>query len=221
MNNHDTEIPEIQEYPWKYIENAFPEDLAHRAFKRCVAQTIDLPQKKTMVFGNPGREPRLSQLYSRKDGHTYKYSGVLQTAKPFSDIPEMDELVLKIEEHMINMKMPIQNFDTALVNHYRANTRDHVGAHRDKDGVESVIASISLGREARFIIYKDKGLSTGSKRKPVEELILKPNSLLLMLPGMQDRYLHEIKPFTKKELKANPELGGARINITLRRQLVN
>ncbi len=145
---------EDQEYPWIYIENAFPEEVARNAFETCITQTKDLPQRRVKVFGKVGREPRLSQLYSTKEGHTYKYAGLEQISKPFSDIPEMQLLLDSIQEHMLKLRLPIQTFDTALVNHYRKNTQDKVGAHRDKDGVDSVIASISLGRSAKFIISK-------------------------------------------------------------------
>lgn len=202
-----------REYPWIYIENAFSKELAQKAFDRCIAETKDLPQRRVKVFGKPGFEPRLSQLYSIVEGHVYKYAGLKQVAKPFSDIPEFEELLVEIEKHMRDNGLHPQIFDTALVNHYRANTKDKVGAHSDKDGIEYPIASVSLGREARFFMYKKED------KKDMVEFQLKPNSLFIMLDDCNEKYQHEIKPYGVRQIKERPELSGARINITFRKQL--
>jgi alkylated DNA repair dioxygenase AlkB len=97
-------------------------------------------------------------------------------------------------------------FDSLNLNLYRDH-RDSIGLHSDgeQEGLWSFpIASVSLGAVRRFKWRRKKdGLTTTQE--------LEHGSLLVMPPGFQRDYLHELP----KQQKAC----GARINLTFRRKL--
>ena len=49
-----------------------------------------------------------------------------------------------------------------------------------------------------------------------EPFVVEPNSILFMLPEMQQKFLHGTLPVTKKMLAKYPTMADARINVTLR-----
>jgi alkylated DNA repair dioxygenase AlkB len=102
-------------------------------------------------------------------------------------------------------------WDTVLINHYR-DGNDCISWHSDKDGAGATIASFSLGATREFHIRRrparGQAKSTSSKSLELHKLQLADGSLLLMLPGMQDRWHHSLPP-----RKGMPH---GRINVTFR-----
>lgn len=202
--------------PWLYLENAIPTGMHERIFLKLFDETKNLQQRQGAIMGIKYLEPRLSQLYST-DGHAYMYSGVFHKSKLIQLVPELMELIEHVKKVIYdNGHIPVP-FNTALVNHYRAATpNDGVMKHSDKDGLAHTIASISLGGQRLFRIHQDGKIAT--------QFLIKPRSVLLMFPGMQDKYQHEIvKPKdTPKKFLEEPgveaSLAQTRINVTLRVQ---
>lgn len=99
-------------------------------------------------------------------------------------------------------------FDSLNLNRYRYN-RDSIGLHSDgeKEGLWSFpIASVSLGAERMFQWKNNKDGSTTRQ-------LLGHGSLLVMPPGFQRDYKHEL-PKQRKEC-------GPRINLTFRRKVAS
>jgi len=95
-----------------------------------------------------------------------------------------------------------------LINYYRDGS-DSIAWHADKDGASSTIASFSLGAEREFLIRaRPPRGQTSVKGLETHKLPLADGSLLLMLPGMQDRFHHS--------LPARKGLNRGRINVTFR-----
>jgi alkylated DNA repair dioxygenase AlkB len=95
-----------------------------------------------------------------------------------------------------------------LINYYRDGS-DSIAWHCDKDGAASTIASFSLGAERDFLIRaRPPRGQTSVKGLESHKLPLADGSLLLMLPGMQDKYHHS--------LPARKGLSRGRINVTFR-----
>lgn len=199
--------------PWLYLEDVIPRDKHDRFLRAFIDATKDQPQKTLKIMGKECPEPRLSRLFTH-DGHSYKYAGLEQQSTRFEHMPEMFELIDLVQREIARRGFRVDDFDTALVNHYRANTpNDGVMKHRDKDGLKSIIASVSLGGQRLFRIYSD---DTG---KCVQEFLIQPRSVLLMLVGMQGKYRHEVvKPSKTPKKYRCANLDEARINVTLRRQ---
>jgi alkylated DNA repair dioxygenase AlkB len=149
-----------------------------------------------MIYGEVRKEQRYKQFFSR-DGHGYTYSGKYNESTGWPDV--LEELSRIAQEH-IGCE---QEFDSALVNYYPDG--DHViGKHSDKDAMNGYIASFSFGASRRFHIRE------ASTDKIVSTIDLHDGSILVMKPGMQQRYKHELPRMAKvKE---------GRINVTLRQQ---
>lgn len=124
--------------------------------------------------------PRLECMYG-KAGASYLYSNsVSLEAHPWTK--ELLELRLRITA-FCNHK-----FDIVIGNQYR-NGQDSIGWHSDDEpsmGYRPAIASISLGACRKFSV---KPKTKGSK---ATHFWLEHGSLLLMLPGCQEGYVHQL-----------------------------
>lgn len=94
--------------------------------------------------------------------------------------------------------------EACFLNGYE-NSRDHLGAHAD-DSPEMddlrPIAIVTLGAQRNIWFFPNEN------PKDISVLPLESGSLCLMLPGMQDRYMHRI-PKAEREV-------GPRISLTFR-----
>ncbi len=155
---------------------------------------FELRQESIVLFGKQVNQPRLSRLYG-KAGTTYKYSGKLFEALPWSG----------------NLHAIAQNcseicgvvFNTGLLNYYR-DGNDSMGIHADDEkelGRNPTIASVSFGTTRKMIFRK---------RDSKEKLIVPLNhgDLLVMKGTLQHHWKHELP----KERK----IGKDRLNITFR-----
>lgn len=147
-------------------------------------------EQKPGIFGH--MQPRLIASYG-DSGITYKYSGVLNVALPWT--ATLLEIKRKIEA--------VQGaYNYCLLNLYRSGS-DSMGWHADDEPeMGSVIGSLSLGATRKFRIRHNVTRET--------KTFLAGNGTLIIMAGtMQQFWQHEV-PKTKQNV-------GERINLTFRR----
>lgn len=137
-------------------------------------------QNKIRMLGKPLQVPRLECMYG-EPGASYLYSNsVTLEAHPWTN-----ELLYVCDR--ITVKTGFA-FDIVIGNRYRTGL-DSIGWHSDDEpsmGYHPAIASISLGGCRKFSI---KPKVKGSKST---HFWLEHGSLLLMLPGCQEGYVHQL-----------------------------
>ncbi|KAJ1982074.1 hypothetical protein H4R34_001834, partial [Dimargaris verticillata] len=92
-----------------------------------------------------------------------------------------------------------------------------LGWHNDKltrIGPAPTIASLSLGVTRQFRIRRIPTTYTSNLREPTYGVDLPHNTLLIMMPPMQEQYQHSIPRFTP--IDRHPVGGDTRINLTFR-----
>jgi alkylated DNA repair dioxygenase AlkB len=137
-------------------------------------------QNEIRMLGKPLPVPRLECMYG-KEGASYLYSGSVT----LEALPWTDEL-LKLRDRIT--AFCDYQFDIVIGNRYR-NGQDSIGWHSDDEpsmGYRPAIASISLGACRKFSV---KSKVKGSKST---HFWLEHGSLLLMLPGCQEGYVHQL-----------------------------
>lgn len=112
-------------------------------------------------------------------------------------------------------------FPRALVNYYR-NGQDNIGAHRDSDAMDGYIVSFTFyedntpPNEKRKFVIRDNDINHppvhSSNGDIVVEIWMEQGSAIIMKPGMQRLFKHQVPP-TKKAKKG-------RINVTFRERQI-
>ena len=129
--------------------------------------------------------------------YIYKFSG--RTLDPTPWTPEIEALKVKIGEQHSG------DYNSVLLNRY-ANEQDSVSWHSDDepemDSGHS-IASLSLGAAREFLVRPV------TNKKTVQSYVLAAGSLLVMPPGLQQRYQHCVPK--------SPTPCITRVNLTFRR----
>jgi alkylated DNA repair dioxygenase AlkB len=175
-------------------DDALDPDFADDAFAELLA-TNAWESNEVVVFGTKHAEPRLSTWHAL-DGTTYTYSGLTRVPHPFT--PLLGRLRVRCEG------LANATFNSVLVNLYRDGT-DGVGWHADdepENGVEPVIASVSLGATRRFDLrHRESGHTV--------KVNLEHGSVVVMSGLSQHCWVHQI---AKTKLTVGP-----RINLTFRR----
>jgi alkylated DNA repair dioxygenase AlkB len=169
-------------------EEAFlPPDIADRYF----AELRDhcCWEQKPGVFGH--MQPRQTASYG-DDGVTYRYSGTVNVALPWTPI-------------LLEMKQKIEavqgRYNYCLLNRYRSG-QDSMGMHADDEPeTGDVIGSLSLGATRLFRIRHNKS-------KETRNFQVGNGTLIIMAGTMQQFWKHEI-PKTKQNVSE-------RINLTFR-----
>ena len=177
-----------------YYQSFLEPELADRYLQEAL-NDIDWRQECIKMFGKIHLVPRLSAWFSESDC-SYTYSKIEHKPQP------MPEFILSIKTEI--QKVTNRSFNSVLVNLYKDGSHS-VGMHSDNEpelGSDVCIASFSLGatRTLRFRHRKERGLR--------HSLELEHNSLLLMLPPIQDHWLHELAKTTRGV--------GSRINFSFR-----
>lgn len=180
--------PELEYHPAFYGEEQ------GRQLLQSLCTQVTWQTDHFMAFGRRIEIPRLQAWYA-DPGIRYSYSNnLLQT---LAWLPELTALREQIELACGH------RFNSVLLTYYR-DGRDSVSWHADDEqelGPEPWIASLSLGA-SRVMQYRNKHQSeTG-------ELPLHHGDLLLMRPGFQQHWLHQVA--------AQPEVDEPRINLTYR-----
>ncbi|HLP91541.1 MAG TPA: alpha-ketoglutarate-dependent dioxygenase AlkB [Nostocaceae cyanobacterium] len=186
--------------PIEYHPNFLTTREADWLFQHC--QQLNWQQNQFEMFGKPLDLPRLECMYGTgTESYTYSRGKVTIQAHPWT--PELYELKLKIEDFCCH-KFDRNKFEIVIGNKYR-NGQDSIGWHADKEpsmGKKPAIASISLGASRKFSI---RSKVKGSKPTHYQ---LEHGSLLIMLPGCQEEFVHEIPK--------DPKVLTERINLTFR-----
>ena len=166
---------------------------AHSLYQYLV-EAIQWQQPVVRVWGQDHQVPRL-QYWMGEVGQDYQYSGKIFTASEW--IPIVKELKQQVE------RVCQSPFNSVLLNWYR-NGEDKMGWHADNEaelGTMPSIAMVSLG-ETRTFQYRH------NDNQVTESLEISNGSLLLMKPGMQSNYQHQV-PTRKK-------ISSGRISLTFR-----
>jgi alkylated DNA repair dioxygenase AlkB len=146
-------------------------------------------EQKPGVFGH--MQPRLTAS-SGDDGVTYRYSGTVNIAQPWT--PMLLDLKQRIEAIA-------GSYNYCLLNRYRSGA-DSVGWHADDEPqMGSVIGSLSLGATRTFQIRHNKTKETAS-------FAVASGTLIIMAGTMQQFWKHTVPKTTKSV--------GERINLTFR-----
>lgn len=163
-------------------------DLIYEALYR----DLNWVERSIIAKGKSVWQPRLMSWAGELP---YLYSG--QVLEPVEMHPILEQLRVRLTESFG------LTFNHVVANLYR-NGEDRVGFHADDEpelGYEPLIASLSLGVSRRFVMkHKYK-----SRKK---SLNLRHGSLLVMGGSCQHKWYHAVP--------AQPEITGARINLTYR-----
>ncbi|MEH1808527.1 alpha-ketoglutarate-dependent dioxygenase AlkB family protein [Nostoc sp.] len=159
-------------------------------------KNLQWQQNEIRMLGKPLQVPRLECMYG-KPGASYLYSNsVTLDAHPWTyELISLRDRITAFCSH---------KFDIVIGNRYR-NGQDSIGWHSDDEpsmGYRPAITSISLGACRKFSI---KPKVKGSK---ATHFWLEHGSLLLMLPGCQEGYVHQLPKVDNCFLE--------RINLTFR-----
>ncbi|MEH1828246.1 MAG: alpha-ketoglutarate-dependent dioxygenase AlkB [Nostoc sp.] len=184
----------ISTLPVEYYSGFLHGGEAEALLAHCRA--LQWQQNEIRMLGKPLQVPRLECMYG-KDGASYLYSNSVSLVA-LSWTPELLQLRDRITAFCGH------EFDIVIGNRYR-NGQDSIGWHSDDEpsmGYRPAIASISLGACRKFSI---KSKVKGSKST---HFWLEHGSLLLMLPGCQEGYVHQLPKDDKCFIE--------RINLTFR-----
>ena len=183
--------PEIKP-PVEIFPNFLNQADGYRLFNK--SKQCEWQRNKISMGGKVIPVPRDEVMYG-DCAFSYSYSGVKLAAKPW---PEwLSELKSRIEDETA------YRFAVGIGNKYTSG-KDFIGWHSDdKEGIppRSAIASLTLGSRRKFKLrHKASGKTFDYE--------LKSGTLLIMLPGCQEEWVHSV-PKTAKNV-------GTRINWTFR-----
>ncbi len=181
--------------PIEYYPNFLPAAAADLLYEHC--KRLDWRHNKIRMLGKWLDLPRLEVMLGDSEEYRYLYSGSVELiAKPWTPL-------LHFTRHQVEQVTGFR-YQLVIGNYYRSGS-DHIGWHSDNEtsmGESPAIASISLGETRRFQLKPKK-----VKQEPVT-YDLTHGSLILMLPGCQENWLHRLCKTAKPV--------GERINLTFR-----
>ncbi len=191
---HNNVLPE-ELVPWLILDSNFISlENAQKLFSSLQSE-IAWQQPEVKVFGKVHAIPRL-QGWMADSGVSYQYSGLTLGEAPWHE--QVSQLRQQInEEHKTD-------FNSALLNYYR-NGDDKMGWHADDErelGYEPTVAIVSLGQVRTLKVRNNT-------TKVVTDVQLESGSLLVMKPGFQSHFQHQI-PVRKK-------INEGRISLTFRK----
>jgi alkylated DNA repair dioxygenase AlkB len=176
-----------------YYGKIFPGRASFHYLNRLL-QTVEWKNDEAVIFGKHIVTKRKAAWYG-DDAYAYTYSNTTKHALPWT--PELLELKTTVEE------VSGAVFNSCLLNLYHDGS-EGMSWHSDDEtalGENTVIASVSLGAERRFLL-KHK------QTKAMVEVLLETGSLLVMKDTTQAHWLHSIPKTTK--------VTRPRINLTFR-----
>ncbi len=153
-------------------------------FERILSETLPWQQRQVIIAGISYDEPRVTAWH----GRAYTYSGNVLEPEPFTE--HLEHLRLLIQTRLGDEQIRVPPFNSVLANLYRAGHRDSIGMHSDNErelGFEPAIASLSLGRTARFKLEPTPG-----RPGKATAIDLTHGSLLIMRGQTQRNYKHGI-----------------------------
>jgi len=170
-------------------------------FERILTETLPWKQRQVIIAGVSYDEPRVTAWH----GRAYAYSGNVLEPEPMTE--HLEHLRLLIQTALGDAQIRVPPFNSVLANLYRAGHRDSIGMHSDNErelGLEPAIASLSLGRTARFRLEP----KPGRPGKPTF-IDLTHGSLLIMRCQTQRNYKHGIAKSPRPDT-------ASRLNLTFR-----
>jgi alkylated DNA repair dioxygenase AlkB len=176
--------------PVRFVPGFLAPDVADAALAGLLSE-LRWERRVSRVYGKDVSVPR-SEVWIAERPYTYSH----RTYQPAAWTPTLLKIKAEVEAAASS------EFNSVLVNRYE-NETDSVGWHADDEPEMShqhPIASLSLGSTRRFQIRKGRG--------PIQTIELGPGSLLVMQPGMQREWRHQVP-------KANKPCG-LRVNLTFR-----
>ncbi|MBD2566144.1 MULTISPECIES: alpha-ketoglutarate-dependent dioxygenase AlkB family protein [Nostoc] len=185
--------------PVSYYPDFLSKYEADELYQHC--QELQWQQNQIRMLGKTIPVPRLECIYG-DEGCDYLYSKSV-LLKPLT----WTDALAKLRDRITATAG--YSFRIVIGNQYRSGS-DSIGWHNDSEasmGFNPAIASISLGSMRKFQIKPIGGKST--------DFWLEHGSLLVMLPGCQSTYLHQV-PKTNKvvstriNLTFRPHIGGKR-----------
>ncbi len=181
----------ILDIPVKFYPNFLTEKEINDLFQK--SRNLEWTRGEISMYGKKIPVPREESLFG--DDLNYSYRGVKIKAEPWTNF------LLDIRNRIETLSGFKFNF--AVGNRYLTG-KDSIGWHSDdflQIGKRPAIASLSLGSTRRFKLkHKETGKTV--------DYDLESGSLLIMLPGCQDDWLHAV-PKTSTNV-------GERINWTFR-----
>ncbi|TBW59575.1 alpha-ketoglutarate-dependent dioxygenase AlkB [Marinobacter halodurans] len=186
---------DLPPFQLRLVHGALPGTLADELMTHLPA-ALPWYQARLQLFGQWHWSPRL-QCWLGDPGTAYRYSGHEMRPEPW---PAILQSVRECVSELAGTA-----FNSVLCNWYR-HRRDSMGWHSDNEpelGPAPLIASLTLGEERRFQFRR-----TGERRL-FAGIDLPHNSLLIMPPGLQANYQHQL-PKTRRS-------DGDRFNLTFRR----
>lgn len=179
--------------PVEYIPNFLTKAESDQLFNHCL--TLSWQQNNITLMGKTMPVPHLECTYGDA-GCDYLYSKSV-LLKPLPWTVPLQEMRSQIEI------ATGYRYNLVICNRYRTGL-DSIGWHADNEpsmGVSPAIASVTLGATRKFQLRPNRG------GKPID-FWLEHGSLLLMKPGCQQEWVHQV-PKTSKPI-------GERINLTFR-----
>jgi alkylated DNA repair dioxygenase AlkB len=170
-------------------------------FERILTETLPWKQRQVIIAGVSYDEPRVTAWH----GRAYAYSGNVLEPEPMTE--HLEHLRLLIQTALGDAQIRVPPLNSVLANLYRAGHRDSIGMHSDNErelGLEPAIASLSLGRTARFRLEP----KPGRPAKPTF-IDLTHGSLLIMRGQTQRNYKHGIAKSPRPDT-------ASRLNLTFR-----
>lgn len=184
---------DVAEPPVVYMPNFLTTGEADYLLKHCL--NLEWRQNQIRMLGKQMPVPRLEVMHG-DEGCDYLYSSsVLLQPKPWTKA--LNSVRTRIES------ATGYKFNIVLGNLYR-DGKDSNGWHSDDEssmGIRPAIASLSLGSTRKFQLRPKKGGA-------ITDYWLEHGSLLVMHPGCQEEYKHQV-PKTAKPV-------GTRVNLTFR-----
>ena len=171
--------PELQEVPVQYYPDFLTLIQADLLFTHC--KDLNWRHNQIRMLGKWLDLPRLEVMHGDSEDYRYLYSSSVEL-RASTWTPLLHWLRHRIEA--------VTGFKYQLVigNYYRSGS-DHIGWHSDNEksmGITPAIASLSLGATRRFQLKPKK-----EKKEPVT-YELTHGSLILMLPGCQEGWVHRL-----------------------------
>lgn len=165
---------------------------------------IPFEQNKVTVRGTVYDERRLTCFLSNVV-KTYHYSGSVRESHAMSENGIVNKILNTAIQYVATQDPSLSiSFNSCLANYYR-NGNDKIGKHSDSErdiDKNSSIMSVSFGAPRKFILEPKY---VGEKKV----FNLGDGDILIMLPGCQDFYTHEIP--------AEPKIKNPRISLTFRK----
>lgn len=169
---------------------------------------------RIMMMGKLLETPRYNQTYS-DEGKGYRFSGMQHDALP---IPALLKRYLEYANDVcrtvLRKDYEGHKFNMVFVNWYE-NGSHHIGYHSDDEKQlflnkrgETLVFSISLGQERRFLV-KEKKKKNSATKEPTFALNLANHSIVVMGGLCQANYKHSVP-------KTVVENVGRRLNLTFR-----